>query len=285
MPVMDGYTAATAIRRNPQWAQLPVIAMTANVMAEDKKNALQAGMNDHVAKPIVMHQLQSVLIKWLQNYTPPQVDEKEELIAAPEPSASPNLPADVDFCRASEAMNHMAGNQKLLTKLLIEFLDVHAKDGQKLRDCIEQNRQADAERLAHTMKGLAGMLCAKPLQASSLALEKGLHEQLPSLNDDRVSAWELDLKKVIDHLQSWRDHWTAEPADPMPEHTAQEVSDMIIRMEKLLQDFSPEAEELAQQLAHADPSNQSIWFEINQKAHDFDFEGALAVLRQHRSMK
>jgi HPt (histidine-containing phosphotransfer) domain-containing protein len=99
----------------------------------------------------------------LQNYTPHQVEEEEELSGAPEPSAGPNLPADVDFCRVSEAMNLMAGNQKLLTKLLIEFLDVHAKDGQKLRDCIEQNRQADAERLAHTMKGLAGMLCAKPL--------------------------------------------------------------------------------------------------------------------------
>ena len=284
MPVMDGYTAATAIRRNPQWAQLPVIAMTANVMAEDKKNALQAGMNDHVAKPIVMHQLQSVLIKWLQNYTPHQVEEEEELSAAPDLSAGPNLPADVDFCRVSEAMNLMAGNQKLLTKLLIEFLDVHAKDGQKLRDCIEQNRQADAERLAHTMKGLAGMLCAKPLQASSLTLEKELHEQLPSLNDDRVSAWELDLKKVIDHLQNWRDHSTVEASDPVPVHTAQEVSDMIVRVEKLLQDFNPEAEELAQQLTHADPSNQSIWSEINQMAHDFDFEGALAALRKHRSM-
>jgi len=76
-----------------------------------------------------------------------------------------------------------------------------------------------------------------------------------------------------------------EASDPEPVHTAQEVSDMIVRVEKLLQDFNPEAEELAQQLTHADPSNQSIWSEINQKAHDFDFEGALAVLRQHRSMK
>ena len=110
------------------------------------------------------------------------------------------------------------------------------------------------------------------------------HEQLPSLNDDRVSAWELDLKKVIDHLQNWRDHSTVEASDPVPVHTAQEVSDMIVRVEKLLQDFNPEAEELAQQLTHADPSNQSIWSEINQKAHDFDFEGALAALRKHRSM-
>ena len=76
-----------------------------------------------------------------------------------------------------------------------------------------------------------------------------------------------------------------EAPDPVPVHTAQEVSDMIVRLERLLQDFNPEAEELAQLLTHSDPSNQNIWSEINQKAHDFDFEGALFTLRQHRSMR
>ena len=52
MPVMDGVTATRAIRRRKQLGDLPVIAMTANAMAGDRDRCLQAGMNDHIAKPI-----------------------------------------------------------------------------------------------------------------------------------------------------------------------------------------------------------------------------------------
>mgnify|MGYP002089761761 CR=1 FL=1 len=54
MPVMNGYEAAQAIRSSthPQSATIPIIAMTANAFAEDIKNALSAGMNAHIAKPI-----------------------------------------------------------------------------------------------------------------------------------------------------------------------------------------------------------------------------------------
>ena len=57
MPVMNGYDAAKAIRKlnNPKKASIPIIAMTANAFEEDLKNAIAAGMNDHVAKPIDMN--------------------------------------------------------------------------------------------------------------------------------------------------------------------------------------------------------------------------------------
>ena len=66
MPVMNGYDAAKKIRRmdDPQKANIPIIAMTANAFSEDKQVALDAGMNDHVAKPINM----SVLVPTLRKY-------------------------------------------------------------------------------------------------------------------------------------------------------------------------------------------------------------------------
>ena len=63
MPIMDGYKATRAIRRfsDKKKAGIPIVAMTANAFTEDKERALESGMNDHVAKPIDMKVLMSVL--------------------------------------------------------------------------------------------------------------------------------------------------------------------------------------------------------------------------------
>ena len=67
MPVMNGYDAAKKIRRmdDPQKAGIPIIAMTANAFTEDRQVALDAGMNDHIAKPINMNVLVPTLRKYL----------------------------------------------------------------------------------------------------------------------------------------------------------------------------------------------------------------------------
>jgi signal transduction histidine kinase/ActR/RegA family two-component response regulator len=65
MPVMDGYAATRALRRRPQLQSLPVIAMTANAMVGDREAALDAGMNDHIAKPIKVDEMFATLSHWL----------------------------------------------------------------------------------------------------------------------------------------------------------------------------------------------------------------------------
>jgi two-component system, sensor histidine kinase and response regulator len=64
MPVMDGITATRAIRSDPRFKSLPIIAMTANAMDADREKCLDAGMNDHIGKPIDPDQLFSVLLRW-----------------------------------------------------------------------------------------------------------------------------------------------------------------------------------------------------------------------------
>ena len=70
MPVMDGYEAAKAIRLmgaggRPDAADIPIIALTANAFADDAYRAAEAGMNEHVAKPIDPDQLLETLHRWL----------------------------------------------------------------------------------------------------------------------------------------------------------------------------------------------------------------------------
>jgi len=66
MPVMDGYSATRAIRQNPAFKDLPIIAMTANAMAGDREKVLEAGMNDHIAKPLDVGAMFATLAKWIK---------------------------------------------------------------------------------------------------------------------------------------------------------------------------------------------------------------------------
>lgn len=90
MPVMDGYETARKIRQDGRFADLPVIAMTANAMQADRQRAMDAGMNAYVAKPIRMAELFHCLAKWVKW---PATDGKRqsgaELAAIATPAALP----------------------------------------------------------------------------------------------------------------------------------------------------------------------------------------------------
>jgi two-component system sensor histidine kinase/response regulator len=67
MPIMDGLEATRTIRLDPRFDDLPIIAMTANAMAADRDRCLEAGMNDHIAKPIEPEELFRVLAQWIRS--------------------------------------------------------------------------------------------------------------------------------------------------------------------------------------------------------------------------
>jgi CheY-like chemotaxis protein len=65
MPEMDGIEATREIRKQPEYAKLPIIALTAKAMADDRENCRQAGCNDHIAKPLDVDKLLSLARVWM----------------------------------------------------------------------------------------------------------------------------------------------------------------------------------------------------------------------------
>ena len=126
MPVMNGYEATAAIRSDPRFKDLPVIAMTAHAMAGDEEKSLKAGMNGHVAKPIDPDQLFATLQKWIKPNEKRDLGQQLEIsVKIPEAvQAIPEeegLPESLPWFDLSDGLKRLQGNQKLYRKLLLNF--------------------------------------------------------------------------------------------------------------------------------------------------------------------
>jgi two-component system, sensor histidine kinase and response regulator len=174
MPVMDGLTAARVIRESPRYDALPIIAMTANAMVEDRARVLAAGMNDHVAKPIEPHLLRAALERWIAGGPPATVAGTMPQGAASQPGAPvPDFPpiAGLD---TTAGLRRMMGNAANYADLLRRFAERHANARQEIEEPLQAGDRATAERAAHTLKGVAGNIGADRLAALAHTVESAI---------------------------------------------------------------------------------------------------------------
>ncbi len=168
MPVMDGLTATRAIRGSPGHRDLPIIAMTANAMAEDRTRVLAAGMNDHVAKPIEPELLRAALAKWIGG------GESGEVSTATEaPVDAIGLPVIAGLDTAA-GLRRMMGNAASYTALLHRFAERHAGGSRDIEEALQRGDREAAERLAHDLRGVAGSIGATQLASHAQALEAAI---------------------------------------------------------------------------------------------------------------
>ena len=179
MPVLDGVAATVAIRQLPGFAQLPIVAMTANAMQHDRDQCLAAGMNDFVTKPIEPDTLWATLLRWLPHPSPHSHPHPHSPTAEPWP-APPALdhglaiPAALEGLDIAGAMRRVAGNEALYLRLLGRFMQAQAADLDAITQAVARQDWPQAEHLAHTLKGSAGNLGATRVAACASELEAAL---------------------------------------------------------------------------------------------------------------
>jgi CheY-like chemotaxis protein len=172
MPVMDGYAAARAIRRQVRWRDLPVIAMTANAMVEDRDRALAAGMNDHIAKPIKVEEMFSTLARWIRPSASP--GRAPTGLGAGEARDDPlsNL-AGID---SRSGIAAMMGDSTLYVHLLRRFRDAEADFAERFRAARMRGDVGTAMRMAHDLKSVTGSLAVLAVNHSASELEQACIE-------------------------------------------------------------------------------------------------------------
>ncbi|MBF0525367.1 MAG: response regulator [Deltaproteobacteria bacterium] len=123
MPVMDGHQATREIRRNPGFKDLPIIAMTAGAMIQDRAMAMEAGMNDHVSKPINTEELFSAMLKWIKPRSPEPAVEPSSSAAESGREMEYDLPVLAGIASPQEASAPDQTAQTADSASLLLFLD------------------------------------------------------------------------------------------------------------------------------------------------------------------
>ncbi|MBF0453409.1 MAG: response regulator [Magnetococcales bacterium] len=194
MPEMDGMEATRRLREKIP-PETPIIAMTANAMTGDRDLSLQAGMNDHIPKPIDPKVLYATLSRWTGRKGPAQ-----PLFTAPSPTPTP-IP-DLPGIDVTLGLSRMGGNRPFYQKVLKNFQADQSQAIQVLHAHLESGDRASALRHMHTLKGLAGSIGATQLQTLAAQVEAQLATSDPSDLSPLLPPLEAEWQRVMAGLDT-----------------------------------------------------------------------------------
>jgi two-component system, sensor histidine kinase and response regulator len=288
MPVMDGEEATRQIRALDGMGDLPIVAMTANAMAGDRERCLQAGMNDHVAKPIDPEVLFQTLLQWIKPR--PQEREKrpaEELLVAAKTAPAADDPlASIAGLNVAPALKRMLNKRDLYERLLRQFADEQDGAVDAVRAELAAGERTVAERSAHSLKGMAGSLGAEELQERAGRLEQAIKqgasdEEIASLAEETDS----ELRPLVAALRkALAPAGAVTPESASPDLDWATARELVERLETLLDDDDAEAIELFEQEADLlRPALAKGARAVEQALQNWNLVEALKALRHARA--
>ena len=279
MPVMDGVAATKAIRSNPRFANLPIIAMTANAMDADRELCRVAGMNDHVSKPIDPDAMFITIMKWIKpRHIQPSEPPPQKIETAPSHDLS-ELP-EIEGVDIKDGLKRLGGNIRLYRDLLMKFAAKYCDAGLQISDALHSEDRDTAERIAHTVKGVAGNISIKPVQFAAEKLEKAIREsnsKVPQILQEFASV----LRTQIDAIEQALPLQTLElEIEPKKSFDPVAASHEITRLRSQLEASEGDSEETFRALrsavvGHIDKKRLDA---LGAAITDFDFTGALSKL-------
>ena len=227
MPEMDGHEATEKIRHDARFANLPIIAMTAHAMVEERNRCLDSGMNDHISKPINPGEFYHIIGSWCSKYlsdageTPhlsslpilPSLSNGAHLhelehagdASAADAETTANKEAEVlkiAGLNVADGLSRMLGDQNMYMELLSRFRDGQQEVALKIRAALANDEYNLAERFAHTLKGVAAMIGAQDVQHTASDLEQACRQgAAPALLESQLQELDQHMHVLLGGIQ------------------------------------------------------------------------------------
>jgi PAS domain S-box-containing protein len=285
MPEMDGLTATSLLRAQPHLQQLPIIAMTADAMAEEVQRCLDVGMDDHVGKPIDPGTFFAAIARWTRAH-------RQEVLGVPVRAASVEdeiiLP-QIEGIDITAGLQRIAGKKGSYRDLLTQFAVKQESTGVRISQALASGNCSKAERLAHSLKGVAGNLGMDEIFQAAGKLERAIRVSQTGVEDlveALTAALDRQVRSIHAALPAGGTKETAEldcrPTDPEKALAA------LANLREMLEANDADASEAYTHLAaHLGDSDDLSLKALGAAVNSFDFEEALRRLdeigREYRS--
>lgn len=276
MPVMDGYQASKKIRESGK-DQLPIIAMTANAMSGDRERCLNAGMNDHLPKPINPNQVFQTLVNWIE-----PTGHSLEVITRSEVQES----FEIEDFDTTSALARMAGSVKAYKKTLANVVQSEADVVERVSDAMASQKIESAVIAVHSLKGIAGNIGANYLIAPAEKLEHMLAEQQLHQRCDLGEAEQHMLNEVgqLVNKMIMAIGIALERSSDIPQVTQafdrKKCQQLTRQIYQQLDDFDSAAVDTFDELLANAGSilDQSLVKQVSSAMENYDFEAALPLM-------
>jgi len=275
MPVMDGFTATRELRKDERYKNMPILAMTANATHEDRQRCEEAGMNDHIAKPIIPKVLFETLLKWVEH-------KERDVPDAPtddnEDAVSLELP-DLAGVDTTAGLARVGGNIRSYLKLLDKFAENQADTISEIRSAFDDGNNELSVRLAHTLKGVGGAIGATTLQEAAAKLETRLKKDSKNLPNKLVAAAEQELDRILGLLSDLTAASTSDSAaaGTLPDDMPEKLQTLLAKLE----DYDTESEDLLDELIASTKGTEvyDSLMSVRKCIGQYDFEAAAEELK------
>jgi CheY-like chemotaxis protein/HPt (histidine-containing phosphotransfer) domain-containing protein/two-component sensor histidine kinase len=275
MPEVDGLTATRMLRAERRFDNLPILAMTAHALVEERERCLKAGMNDHITKPIDPDALFAAIKRW----TKPRESAAAAAATADASKVQGPVP-DIEGVEIATGLKRVAGNVRLYRSLLDQFVAKQSDADVQIKASLEKGDRESAERLAHTLKGVAGNIGIDGVQQAAARVEKAIRE-----NDPAVSTFLSELRSIM-YTQMAAIRGAAGEATPAKAPAAdfdtEAATRAVEKLMSLLQANDGDAPDAVEAVASAVAGRveASRLTALCASIEEFDFEAAQTKLRQ-----
>lgn len=276
MPVMDGYEATREIRKNSHFESLPIVALTAHAMSGDHQRSLDAGMNDHITKPIDPDELMAALLKWIK---PDNNRALKSITASDQATEIAEIPDLLPGLRYAEALARVSGDVNFYLSLWQHYDASYANLYTDLKELFKAGDQAGINAYAHSLKGV----CAN-LGADRMMQIAGEIERLQTSDADTCASLLTQLQnaeeELMQSLQQVKAH--AQGGSTAGDRSAADLPVLLTELKALLENGDTEALSYVAQLNQlsAGTTDGQLLSNIAQAIEDFEFELALQHLEK-----
>ncbi|WP_185976661.1 PAS domain S-box protein [Catenovulum sediminis] len=275
MPKVDGLTATRQIRLLPQFKNVPILALTANILPSQIEEAKSAGMNDCIGKPIVPEKLYEQLAKWLSLATVVDTTVEKE-------NGQNNLNW-YQFLRSDEELNAekglsgALGDYELYKRLLVRFFYTYENFESDFTSLISNQDREQAIRLAHTLKGTAAQIGHNVVAELAANLEQTLKQGDSDLIEEIKARLQLHLNRLLLVLNR---SGLMVRSEQTKQFDSAKVLELLSEAKQLVSRYDTSAVDIIEELStylHGTVF-ETLYKVLERQINEYDFDAALSNL-------